>query len=66
MSEMRQELIWSLLPGKVGHEHAPVYAELMKPNPDPARYQRKARLVDGSWKISQEERSEIPTYEVYF
>ncbi|MBQ9004885.1 MAG: hypothetical protein IJ092_00780 [Atopobiaceae bacterium] len=66
LSEMRQELIWSLLPGKVGHEHAPVYAELMKPNPDPARYQRKARLVDGSWKISQEERSEIPTYEVYF
>lgn len=66
LSAMRQELIWSLLPGRVGLEHAVVYAELVRPNPDPVRYQREARFANGAWSISQSEREETLTQEVYF
>ncbi len=66
LSAMRQELIWSLLPGRVGLEHAAVYAELVRPNPDPVRYQREARFANGALSISQSEREETPTQEVYF
>ena len=66
ISNLRQELIWSLLPGKTGSEHAAVYSELMRLNPDPERYVISSRYSEGTWTISQKERGFLPTQEVYF
>ena len=57
LGDLRQELIWSFLPGKVGQEAAQTFAELSAPNPDITRYMKMARFVDGKWVVSLVERS---------
>jgi hypothetical protein len=57
LRDLRQELIWSFLPGKVGQEAAQTFAELSAPNPDITRYMKMARFVDGKWVVSLVERS---------
>lgn len=59
LSAMRQELIWSLLPGRIGAEHALVYQELLAPNPDISRYERRATFDGKEWTIVQQERKDL-------
>ena len=53
LCDLRQELIWSLLPGTFGAEHAATFAEVMRINPDPVGSVRKASFKDGTWKVEQ-------------
>ena len=57
LRDLRQELIWSLLPGKIGQDAAQTYAELCAPNPDVSRYMKFSRFVDGKWVVSLVERT---------
>ncbi len=57
LSDIRQELIWSLLPGRAGIEHSHVYAELFGENPDVSRYMRFARFEGGRWHIWLQDRA---------
>jgi len=56
LGDLRQLLIWSLLPGRVGTDSARLFAEFNAPNPDVVRYVKKASFVDGTWLVSLAER----------
>lgn len=56
LSDLRQELIWSLLPGKVGQSSARTFAQLSAPNPDVEKYMKRASFKEGKWEVSLVER----------
>lgn len=58
LSELRQELIWSLLPGRTGTEHSVTYSKLMRGNPDPEHFMHRASFDGRKWDVVLTRRDE--------